>query len=902
LRFALLGPFKVLKGESQLEIAHGRQELILAALILARAKVVSVDRLIELIWGDQPPSKPAQTLRSYVSHLRRVLEPDRRVGARSGLLVTTSPGYLLDVPTASVDVFDFERRSARADRLLAAGHHDAALAETSAALDLWRSEDLTDSPLVSFSGEQDRLLELRHHTVAVGFDAMLRAGRHLEAVPDLRQLVRRDPLRERPRAQLMLALHRAGRSAEAVDVYQAGYQATVEETGLDPSPALRRLEAQILTNDPRLDWDGAGGAGDPYPGELIVPGDQVGPWCTVGRGHEAALVLHAISPPNGELVAVTGEPGIGKTHLIELAARSATERGVLAAWGHGHIGGQAAPLAPWRAALRIIIDHLDDDHLDTFEPARSAHLGHLVPELATRLGIESTETRDPLALQDAIVQFIRHVVKEQPLLLCFDDLHRADPVSVWLLVRLLPVVRGLPFAAVVSWRDTDPVPDDLRAALVALARAGPDHRIHLTGFGPDAVAELWAEMKGRAGDPVEVAELHTRTAGNPLFVTEILRSRGEGLGPGTGGSGIGPSRSAPTDTIGDVIEARLAELPDGCEEVLTICALSPGSATPDLLGQVLGHGTDDVVDQIDCLLAAGLIVETSRPGPSLKVRHTVIADDLIDRLSEARKARLHTLIAETLARQESPAGTQAHHFLRGLARDPKGVARAALEAAAESSALHDHSGAIDLVERGLSALERDDDDLLRARLMILLAEEHKHQEHYNQSHAAALQGFALAERHHDLDLMVAATMAYCGIGMDDVHYGVEWLGYWNPPGPALGMLDACLAELGPNRQRVVCLVARAEELFGDHFDLDDLTATMDEAVAIARQIGIRSCSRRPCAMTSWSASATCRSISAASCSRRGWPPPVPPSAPSGSWWATGRASSCASTSTTSMVR
>ena len=286
-----------------------------------------------------------------------------------------------------------------------------------------------------------------------------------------------------------------------------------------------------------------------------------------------------------------------------------------------------------------------------------------------------------------------------------------------------------------------------------------------------------------------------------------------------------------------MIEARLAELPDGCEELLTICALSPGNATPDLLGQVLARSTDHVVDGIDCLLSAGLIVETSRPGPSLKVRHTVIAENLIGRLSEARKARLHTQIARALSRQEGPVGPQAHHFLNGLAQDPAGVARAALEAAIESSALHDHLGAINLVERGLSALERDDDDLLRARLMIVLAEEHKHQEHFNQSHAAARQGFTLAERHHDLDLMVEATMVYCGIGMDDVHYGVEWLGYWNPPAPALEMLDACLAELGPNRQRVICLLARADELFGDHFDLDDLLATVDEAVAVARQIG-----------------------------------------------------------------
>ncbi|MCP4222779.1 MAG: AAA family ATPase, partial [Actinomycetia bacterium] len=788
----------------------------MTALILARANVVSADRLITLIWGDQLPTKPSQTLRSYVSHLRRTLDPERQAGARSGLLVTKSPGYLLDTASANVDVFDFENRSTRADRYLAVGRFEATLAETTGAIDLWRSDDLVDSPLVHFSGERERLVELRLHTVGVGFDAMLGAGRHREAIPDLRRLVEREPLREHPRSQLMLALHRSGRSAEAVDVYHAGHRILIEETGFDPSTLLRELEARILANDPDLDWRGPEPLGDTNRDRSIASIETAPSAWSVGREKEVALIVDAISPPVGELVVMTGEPGIGKTRLAELAAGQAGERGMLSAWGHCYQGARSATLAPWRAALAMMTEHLDDHCLHDLGYLRAAQLGQLVPELAARVGVEPIETGDPQALQEAIVQFIRHVIKEQPLLLCFEDLHWADPASVWLLVHLLPLVRGLPFASVATWRDTDPTSDELQTALVELAKQGPDHRLRLTGFDVDAVADLWAGIRGQPGSPRAVAELQARTEGNPLFVTELLRP------PIGAPPEMSPAPSAQlsaavsTTTINDVIEARLAQLPEGCDELLTICALSPDSATPELLSQVLGQDGDHVIDQIDSLLAAGLIVDMSPPAPTLKVRHSVIADNLTGRLSEARKAQLHTQIAESLRQLKAPAGPLAHHFLSGLAQDPKVVAQAALDAAVDSSALHDHLGAIDLVERGLSALKRDDDDLLRARLMIVLAVEHKHQEHFNQAHSAALEGFALARRQGDLDLMVAATMVFCGFRAADVHYGVEWLGYWNPPGPALEILDVCLDELGPCHQRVFCLVARADQFIGDY--------------------------------------------------------------------------------------
>ncbi|MEL7157516.1 MAG: AfsR/SARP family transcriptional regulator, partial [Actinomycetota bacterium] len=226
MRISVLGPLGVERDGVELDVGGAKQQLVLTALILARGRVVSTDRLVELIWGPNPPSKPYVTLRAYISHLRRILEPDQTAGRRSSLLVTRSPGYALDLDPGAVDAFEFEDHLTAARALLDQDRVDDATAEVEAAIDLWRSDDLADSPLLSFGAERDRLLELRQHATVLRFDCRLAAGHHAECVPDLRQLVEAEPLRERPRAQLMLALYRAGRHAEALEVYQAGYRAS----------------------------------------------------------------------------------------------------------------------------------------------------------------------------------------------------------------------------------------------------------------------------------------------------------------------------------------------------------------------------------------------------------------------------------------------------------------------------------------------------------------------------------------------------------------------------------------------------------------------------------------------------------------------------------------------------
>ncbi|MGI9598495.1 MAG: AfsR/SARP family transcriptional regulator, partial [Acidimicrobiales bacterium] len=254
MRFSLLGPLRVEHEDNRIDVGGGKLHVVLTALILARTKVVSTDRLVELIWAGDPPAKPYVTARSYISNLRRILEPDRGAGDRRTLLVTRSPGYALDVPADAVDAFLFERDLANGTALFDQHRFDESLVAIDDGLGRWNSDDLTDSPLSTFGSEADRLLELRRQAVGLRFDALLETGRHLDAIPDLRSLVDADATGERHRAQLMLGLYRAGRPADAIDVHQAGVRATIDATGLDASPALAELERRILNNDPALDW------------------------------------------------------------------------------------------------------------------------------------------------------------------------------------------------------------------------------------------------------------------------------------------------------------------------------------------------------------------------------------------------------------------------------------------------------------------------------------------------------------------------------------------------------------------------------------------------------------------------------------------------------------------------
>lgn len=242
MQFRILGPLEVSDEDRPLDLGAPKQRALLALLLLNPNEIVSTDRLIADLWGDSPPATVAKSAHNYVSRLRKEL-PD-------GRLATRPPGYVLRVDHGELDLDVFERLRREARAL----PPDAAAARLRDALALWRGPPLADLAYEPFAqSEIARLEELRLAALEERIDADLADGRHADLVGELRARVAEHPLRERLRAQLMLALYRSGRQAEALEAYRLARRELLEELGLEPSAALKRLERSILEQDPELE-------------------------------------------------------------------------------------------------------------------------------------------------------------------------------------------------------------------------------------------------------------------------------------------------------------------------------------------------------------------------------------------------------------------------------------------------------------------------------------------------------------------------------------------------------------------------------------------------------------------------------------------------------------------------
>jgi YVTN family beta-propeller protein len=245
MQFGVLGPVEARRDGHELLLGGPKQRALLAILLLGANEVVSRDRLADGLWGERPPSSVEHTLDNYVSRLRKALGPDR--------LIRRTPGYVLRVEPSELDSARFEELFREGREALACGDATAASSALRTALGLWRGPalaDVLDEPFAAVESghlEERRLLALEER-----IEADLALGAAAELVPELERLVRDEPFRERPLGQLMLALYRAGRQAEALSVFQAGRRRFAEQLGLEPGPQLIEMQRKILEHDPSL--------------------------------------------------------------------------------------------------------------------------------------------------------------------------------------------------------------------------------------------------------------------------------------------------------------------------------------------------------------------------------------------------------------------------------------------------------------------------------------------------------------------------------------------------------------------------------------------------------------------------------------------------------------------------
>ncbi|MET7708029.1 BTAD domain-containing putative transcriptional regulator [Micromonospora sp. NPDC005413] len=252
LRFEILGPQRAWYAEREIDLGPGKQRAVLAVLLLSAGRPVSTGQIVEAVWPEDPPANGPNVVQKYVAGLRRVLEPDRSPRTPGQVLGLTDAGYLLRVDPDVLDAVRFERGIHRARQRRAEGRAAEALTELATALALWQGEPFTGFTGPVFEAARQRLVELRAVALETRAELTLDLGRHREMVGELVELVAEFPVRERLRHQLMLALYRSGRQAEALAAYREFGDLLREEYGIEPGEALQELHRRILRSDPTL--------------------------------------------------------------------------------------------------------------------------------------------------------------------------------------------------------------------------------------------------------------------------------------------------------------------------------------------------------------------------------------------------------------------------------------------------------------------------------------------------------------------------------------------------------------------------------------------------------------------------------------------------------------------------
>ena len=421
--YRMLGPLEALDGERPIPLGGARQRAVLALLLVHRNQALSRDVIVDELWGDDAPQTAVKVLQNCVSSLRKVLPKGGET------LRTVGSGYELRLEPDELDRDRFERLVAEGRAALEAGDNADASDQFRRALALWRGAPLSDFAYERFA--QDEIARLEEVHVAALEDriqAELGLAHHDDLVPELEALVTRHPMRERLRAQLMLALYRSGRQAEALEAYRAARRTLLAELGIEPGRALQELEHAILMQDRALD-------ASPVPAAQTLRRGRAAASPLEGRGNELALLEAGLDDAlagRGRLFVITGDAGSGKTRLADEVASSAKQRGARILWGRGWAGGGAPPYWPWAQALRGALPAIDSNKPDA-----------------------------QFRFFEAVTETLRTETAAEPLLLVLDDLQAADEGSILLLEFVASELPEMSALVLASGRPETPRLDEL---------------------------------------------------------------------------------------------------------------------------------------------------------------------------------------------------------------------------------------------------------------------------------------------------------------------------------------------------------------------------------------------------------------------------------------------------------
>ncbi|TDC38486.1 SARP family transcriptional regulator [Micromonospora sp. 15K316] len=717
--FGVLGAVRADAPGGPVALRGARQRAVLARLLVARGRVVPVDRLLDALWAE-PPEGGVAALRTFVADLRRALEPERPPRQPSRLLVTVPPGYALHPAAGAVDAWRFEAAVSESAELLTAGDAGAALARLDEGLALWRGPAYAEYAGWSWArAEIDRLDELRLLAVERRAEALLSAGRAAEAASDLRAHVADQPLREDAWRLLALALYRADRQGDALAALRRARETLVARLGVDPGPRLRQLEADVLAQAPHLAGPPAPAtsAGPAIPAPVSRPagsdarsarvaapaaGEPVGGAGRrplVGRDGELARLRQAaeqVAAGNTpSLALVSGDAGAGKSALAEALTGELAAAGWIPAWGRSPEYDGAPVAWPWRQIA------------DQLTAATGAAPPTAEPEPAGGGGSDPAVAR--FRLHRAAAAQLTEAARRGPVLLVLDDLHRADEGTLDLLAALLTEPEPVtgPVLLVGTYRATEITPE-LTTALARFARTEP-LRVYLGGLAEPATGELVRAVAGRDPDGPALRSIQRRSGGNPFFVRELARL--------LAAEGDAALERVPAG-VRDVIRHRLTRLPPAAQDVLRQAAVLGRDVDPEVLA-VLAGGDATVLDALDQALAAGFLTEQDG---ELRFTHVLVRDTIYGDLSAPRRTRWHTAAGAAIERlRPDDVVALAHHFGEAANRATAGRAGRYARLAAEQAERRAHPyQAVRLWQQAVDAHDRAGDADVRARLVAMM--------------------------------------------------------------------------------------------------------------------------------------------------------------------------------------
>jgi DNA-binding SARP family transcriptional activator len=701
---SLLGPVSAEAAGVPLALGGLKQRAVFAMLALRPGRVVSLDRLVDELWHDEPPSRATLGLQSYVSRLRRVLAAAAATDPDAPRIVTRPPGWSMEIDPRLVDVVRFEDLLARARQ-----EPGAARPLLDEALSLWRGEPLADLQALPFAREEAaRLGELRVDAQELSLDAALAAGDVASALDAAREFVRANPFREGGWTALMLALYRSGRQSEALAAAAQLRRTLVDELGIDPSPQAQAMEQRILRQDPDLTPPAPVAAPRPRP---VAAGGAPPDESPLGRDAALAVVDRAVAAAldgRGTLLALEAPAGAGKTTLLRLIADRVAAAGGHAVHGSGVGAGAVPALWPWVTIVRRLAALFPPDA----EPAGDA-ARHALQAMSAG-GPADGPSGSRTQLYRGVVDLLLAARERAPLAVVVDDLQWVDADTLTLLALAADhlVDHGVVFAVAV--RTGEPGTDE---AIGTLHRVRRDAlvRVPLPALQVADVAEVVRRLGGPAHDDALAAAIHARTGGNPFFVGELVRLL------------VSERRTAPADVadalpgeVEEVLRRRLERLPQQTVALLTVVAVAGRPVDVDTLAAVTGLDAGAVLDACESALVAELLVED---GPRFALSHDLVRQTVELGVSAARRVRLHARLAETLRARPSLTPQDVVALARHLTVAEPVVGPAAavpylVAAADDALSRHAHAETERLLEQALDLASRITDPAERASLAM----------------------------------------------------------------------------------------------------------------------------------------------------------------------------------------